>query len=241
MFILASCVIVVLWMTIKRVSLRAKVWRWKKLFNIKQHANTYQILRRNINGFSLSRKGRVDNDAMEYLYGEIEFVSFIALLSCVKPQKDTVFYDLGSGVGAAVFACAMVFDVKKCCGIELFPRLHQAALLQQKRLRNISGYAAKANRIQFIQGDFLTTNFFDATLIFINATAFIGATWVRLCKRLDHTSPGTTVISTSKPVASPAFRIVHTTRMMMSWGSVRIYLQKRQNEELICEKDNLDS
>ena len=67
---------------------------------------------------------RQKQDAIEYVYGEIEFLPFIALLSLDKPDSKTVFYDLGSGIGKAVLACAMVYPVHKSVGVELLPELY---------------------------------------------------------------------------------------------------------------------
>lgn len=69
----------------------------------------FQNLYEDVDGYSISRKARVKMDAFAYTYGEIEFLSFIALLSLVKPNENSVFYDLGSGTGKAVIAAAMVY------------------------------------------------------------------------------------------------------------------------------------
>ncbi|WP_242602198.1 hypothetical protein [Legionella nagasakiensis] len=178
----------------------------------------------------MSRKARENQDAMEYLYGEVDFISFIALLSCARPNKNTIFYDLGSGIGTAVLACTMVFHVKKSCGIELFSTLHNTALKQKENLRQTPGYATVARKIHFIHGDFLKTDFREATLIFINATAFIGDTWTALCQRLENVSPGTIIITTSKKIPSTVFSVMHATTVKMSWGLVTAYIQRRRTE-----------
>ncbi|ETO94469.1 hypothetical protein [Legionella oakridgensis] len=217
---------------------------WRKKLHIKQHLNIYQQLFADINGFKLSRKARASQDAMEYLYGEIDFVSFIALLSCTNPTKNTVFYDLGSGIGTAVLACTMVFDVKKSCGIELFSSLHQAALKQKEALEQIPEYSTAANKIHFIHGDFLKTNFYDATLIFINSTAFIGDTWSALCQRLNKMPAGTIIITTSKKLPSQDFHVIRATTVKMSWGLVTAYIQERlmqiKNKNPLHAVDNIE-
>lgn len=214
---------------IPRLRQQIKLNRWKNQHNLTRHFPVYQQLYQPINGFALSRQARRMNDALEYLYGEIEFLPFIALLSLTKPNRQTVFYDLGSGTGKAVIACAMVFPVKKSCGIELFQPLHQAAQSRKNSLSECSGYSEAANTVSFIQDNFLNCAWQEATLIFINATAFIGETWSALNQKLQSLAIGTIVITTTKPLcAGDAFELIQTTRVEMSWGWVNAYIQKRR-------------
>ena len=150
---------------------QAIIKRWFTSLSINKHHANYEQLFASVDGFALSRQARTSHDAMEYTYGEINFISFIALLSLTRPNSSTVFYDLGSGTGKAVLACAMVFNVQKSCGIELFSVLHQAALNQQQQLGILSDYHDKDNVIYFVNSNFLEADFSDATLLFINATA----------------------------------------------------------------------
>ncbi len=201
--------------------------RWSNALALDQHDNHYQQLYADIDGFALSRLARMPHDAMEYTYGEIDFISFIALLSLTHPDTNTIFYDLGSGTGKAVVATAMVFNVQKSAGIELFNTLHQAAVKQQQRLQQHPDYQGNAHAIHFINADFLHHDFSDATLIFINATALFGETWIALNQRLTETKPGTTIITTSKKLKSDAFIVKKMTPVSMSWGRVNAYIQQR--------------
>lgn len=206
--------------------------RWRLKLRLTKHEMCHQTLFETTNGFLLSQEARVPHDAMEYLYGEIQFLPFIALLSLVNPNKDTIFYDLGSGIGKAVLACAMVYNVKKCCGIELFALLHHAALRAQHSLKALPEYQEKERSIQFVHDTFLNADFSDATVIFINATAFFGPTWDELLKRLALLNSGTLVITTSKPLRLNCFKVIRETTVPMSWGVVRAYIQER-----VIEKD----
>ncbi|MCC5014337.1 MULTISPECIES: hypothetical protein [Legionella] len=207
-----------------------KLQRWRKSLSLNKHYKVYRQLYANVDGFALSKVERTKQDAPEYVYGEIDFESFIALLSLGKPGPSTVFYDLGSGVGKAVLACIMVFDVKKSCGIELFSSLHHCAQQQQQRLTCIRDYETKANRIKFIQGNFLETSVADANLIFINATAFFGETWLAISQLVEQIQPGALVITTSKTLRSDLFTLETVTQVKMSWGIVKAYIQQRQDQ-----------
>ena len=206
-----------------------QVKRWHRALHLKQHHTHFQMVVHNINGFALSREARAHHDAMEYTYGEIEFIPFIALIAMTHPTPTTRFYDLGSGTGKAVLACAMVFDMQAYCGVELFPALHDAALIQRDRLKQLPAYAQKTNLMHFINDDFLNIELTEASLIFVNATALLGETWDTLNQHLRaQTRPGTVIITTSKPlIAATMFSITHTTQVMMSWGIVSAYVHQR--------------
>ena len=203
-------------------------YRWFRALNLKTHQRHFDGLYQAVNGFALSQIARQKGDAMEYTYGEIEFIPFIALLSLVPPDKDTVFYDLGSGTGKAVLACAMVFKVKKSCGIELFEELHQSARDQKKYLERIPEYQEKAQTIDFIQTNFLQADISDATLIFINASALFGDTWGALLQRLRRLKPGTIILITSKKLSCDVFETKKETLIQMSWGVVKVFVFVRR-------------
>ncbi|KTD20193.1 hypothetical protein [Legionella londiniensis] len=226
--IIASAAIIIIIFGLVQFFKQAKIKRWRGMLHLDQHQLAYEGLYRDVDGFALSKSTRQLNDAIEYLYGEIDFVSFIALLSLAKPNSETVFYDLGSGTGKAVIACAMVFKVKKSFGIELFATLHQAALMQKERLRKKPAYSSIADRIHFIHDNFLQADFTGANMIFINASAFIGETWKALSQKLAKTQPGTIIIITSKMLPAPQFRLTRKTYVKMSWGIVSAYIYQRR-------------
>ena len=210
-----------------------KICRWKRLLQINAHLSMMAHLYQDVDGFAASKRARIKQDAMEYVYGEIELLSFMALLSLIKPDHNTVFYDLGCGSGKAVFACALVYDVKKSCGIELFAELYELAIQQKDRLMllvsddNNKIYAKKASTVCFINDNFLQADFNDATLIFINATGFFGATWEALNLLLSSIKSCQIVITTSKKLTIPVFKVMKITIMEMSWGLVKVYIHQR--------------
>lgn len=229
-FVLLSLLVLALSGAFYNTQLKTR-WRtqkWSKALQLEKHSATYEKLFKTVNGFELSRRSRALKDAPEYLYGEIDFFGFIALLSIEKPEKNTIFYDLGSGIGKAVIACMMVYDVQKSCGVELFSLLHQAAAQQQKILSTFDDYLNKASKIQFIEGDFLHIDFKEATYVFVNATAFVSVLWETLSQQIAD-SNAQVVISTSKPLKNTAFQVSRKLQIPMSWGPATVFIQKRAN------------
>ena len=205
-----------------------RIKRWFREFNLANHQKIFDDIFKHINGFHLSYNARGQQDAFEYVYGEIEFVSFIALLYLVEITENTIFYDLGSGVGKAVIACGMVFNIQKSCGIELFPELHHVAVNQKNYFSSLAHYQEKAKKIYFVHGNILDENIDEATLIFFNATGFFGSTLERINKRLEQAIACEVVITTSKPLSSEAFVVHQVTQISMSWGVVNAYIHQRK-------------
>ena len=201
--------------------------RWYRSLSLKTHQAAHDSIFKDINGFVLSKEARKHNEAIEYTYGEIEFLHIVALLSLTQPGPHTVFYDLGSGTGKAVLAAAMVFQTQKNTGIELFSPLYQAALTAQEQLQNLPDYHERAKTIQFINNNFLHTDFRDATLIFINATTFFGDLWDGLNQQLATVKHNTIVITTSRKLSPTFFTITRKTSIQMSWGVVNAYIHTR--------------
>lgn len=203
-----------------------KIKNWLKALDLKKHQAAFTKIYDSIDGFYLSKIARKDHDAFEYTYGEIDFLSFIALISLTHPDKNTRLYDLGCGVGKAIISCAMVYDMDLYCGIELFKDLHEVAVKQQKHLLRLPEYEINAKKISFICDDFLNVNLEDATLIFINSTAFVGLTWQLLNEKLAATSAAT-IITVSKKLTTEMFTVVFSTRVNMSWGVATVFIHKR--------------
>ncbi|MCA0404126.1 MAG: hypothetical protein LCH30_10075 [Proteobacteria bacterium] len=204
-----------------------RLWQWRKALGLRTKQKIFNKLYHLVNGFLLSQKARQRKDSPELVYGEIEFESFVALISITKPNKDTVFYDLGSGTGKAVIAASLVFAMKKSVGIELLEELHLCAHSQKERLLAIAAQEAKTTNIQFKRANFLNENVNEASLIFINATAFFGEHWLVISKKLEELNQDTIVISSSKKLKSNQFKHLYSTHLTMSWGIVEAFIQQR--------------
>jgi hypothetical protein len=211
---------------------------WYKQLQLLEHERHYQQLYAPINGFHLSKQARLGQDAVEYTYGEIDFFSFIGLLYHTSPHRQTVFYDLGSGTGKAVLACAMVFNVKKSCGVELFKPLHDAAVDVSEKLSQLSEYQQLETHIDWINNDFFNTDFSDADLVFINASTLVGDVWTRLNHHLLQLKNKTWIITTSKKLHAEHFTIVQSLPVQMSWGIVNAYIHQRLSQ--VEPNDNIE-
>lgn len=99
-------------------------------------------------------------------YGETGYESFKLIMDSYEAyfNDDTVFYDLGSGLGKLVFHVGMMSNAKKSCGIEY-----------SKERYNVSiDYLNKypKENIMFINDSFLNVDLSDATVIYTDNTLF---------------------------------------------------------------------
>lgn len=204
------------------------LYQWRKKLKIKTHQKTFDVLYKNVNGFALSKSARQNNDSIELLYGEINFESFIALLSCCEINEQTRFYDLGSGTGKAVIATALVYPIKKAVGIERLETLYNCAnQLKQKLIRETRDDSF-AQRIEFIYSDFFLCDLEKADLVFINATAFIGDAWTKVASHLQQLKKNSRCISISKKLPAKEFKLELETRVEMSWGIAFAYIHRKR-------------
>jgi hypothetical protein len=217
---------------------RQHIRRWRRMHALDKHEAVFNQLYKNIDGFALSRAARINQDALEYVYGEIEFESFIALLSICKPNNDTIFYDLGSGTGKAVLACSMVFNITYSVGVELFSNLHHCAEERHQCLKMLPNYQQNAQKITFINDNLLSVTLTQSTLVFINATLFLGELWRQISYHLEQLPPQALVISTTKPINSKKFTIEKITIVTMSWGLVNAFIQRRLSQDYLT--DNIE-
>ena len=101
------------------------------------------------------------------IYGEILESGISTILSKLILTPDDLFLDLGSGTGRVVLQVYLEKGVSSC-GIEFIEKRHKIA---EKSLVDLQ---AKVNQplVLFIQGDFFTMDWSEATIIFMCNTCF---------------------------------------------------------------------
>jgi len=100
-------------------------------------------------------------------YGETGYSSIEELINHYSNyfNKDTVFYDLGSGLGKIVIHVGIKYDVKKSCGIEYSKERYLKSL---ELLKNFN----HNQNINFINDNILNCDLSDATVIYTDNTLF---------------------------------------------------------------------
>ena len=102
------------------------------------------------------------------VYGEIMYEGTNSLINKFSNHfnKDTVFYDLGSGLGKMVLHIGMQCGVKKSIRIEFSQERFNAS----KKIKD--NYAKDFNNIYFKWGNILDCDLSDASVIYMDNTVF---------------------------------------------------------------------
>jgi len=100
------------------------------------------------------------------IYGEITYKGVEGLVNRFNKyfNKDTIFYDLGSGLGKLIMHIALKYPIKKACGIEYSVERYQGAIDSQQL------YCSHLTNIKFINDSILNVNISDATVIYFDNT-----------------------------------------------------------------------
>lgn len=192
--------------------------------NLAKAREIFNELYKDIDGISisLSERNKLNITSKEFVYGEIEFDSFIELLEKIKPKPEDIFYDLGSGTGKPCTAIGLVYDIKKAIGYEILESLIE---ISNKILEKLKQKVTNLPEIEFKKGNFLEEDFSEGTIIFSHATCFEDSTMEKLEEKLKQLKQGSKILLITKKLKSESFQLLEEGDKKMSWGyaTYRIY------------------
>ena len=161
----------------------------------------------------------------EFIYGEIDFLSFYTILKRATPSTTDIFYDLGSGSGKTVISAMLYFNLKKAIGIELLPPLYKQSKTQlQKATQEYEDDKACLKRIELINDNFLNADFQDADIIYVAATCFSDITWHQLIEKMARLKPGSRIIVTTRTIEHEQIKCIYKGIDLMSWGLCPVHI-----------------
>ncbi|ETV84729.1 hypothetical protein H257_03836 [Aphanomyces astaci] len=197
-----------------------------------------------------ARKDFSEFDTTSFVYGEISFFPFADILDSISadiPVGNGVFYDLGSGVGKAVMAAALVHKFHKAIGIEQLKPLVDFSHARVDRLMETNDVAGQT--ISYLCGSFFDHKWSDGDVVFCHSTCFspryvfvislpmvgcldtkdmMDSMWERISKDAEQLKQGAYFISVSHILASPLFEVLRTLTVQMGWGNCTVYIQRRR-------------
>ncbi|HAU4045947.1 TPA: hypothetical protein U2K22_003205 [Legionella pneumophila] len=202
--------------------------------NIEKKTRILEVLYKKVHAKSSSIRYRLLHfiQNKEFIYGEIDFLSFYTILERTSPSTKDVFFDLGSGSGKAVLSAILFFNVNKSIGIELLPPLYEQsnkqlekAIQQFHQYDDEKEYLPQMEHVQFFNDSFLHYDFGDADIIYVAATCLSDPTWNELISKMAALKPGSRIIVTSRMIHHEQFETIYQGVELMSWGlcPVRIY------------------
>tara|TARA_Y100000385_G_scaffold287717_1_gene352555 strand:+ start:1474 stop:2046 length:573 start_codon:yes stop_codon:yes gene_type:complete len=113
-------------------------------------------------------------------YGEITQIGTNNIVEKFKDyfNTNTVFYDLGSGLGKMVIHIGVEYGVKKSIGIEYSKERYEGALFLKE------SFAKEHNNIEFHCGNYILHDLSDATVIYLDNTCFPDEIFLRMYEGL---------------------------------------------------------
>lgn len=186
----------------------------------------------NIDGYSVSHEARRDiEDKSEILYGELPPETWQKIVERTDVKKDGVFVDVGSGTGRIVMLSHLMFDFKKCIGIELLQGLYDKSCEVKEIFdREIRPQIASqvANReLDFLCKNILDADLRDADLLFMNHPFKDRALFEVLEEKfLRELQPKTKIVTTIRALKNPAFKQLGSEKYEFSWGESTAYFHE---------------
>lgn len=193
---------------------------WQRKYRYYRFINKIDRLFQHHNAFLIAKEASEGLNDSSYIYGEVTVSTLLDLLAMLSPNVNDVFYDLGSGIGKTLLVVKWRYPEVNVKGIEKLAALHAVAeQIAQKQT---------SHPITPICADFLEWDFTDATIVFINATAFSVPLWNALLEKLWMLKPQTKIIVTSKTLPENGFIERYAGMEQMSWGLCSTYIYEKR-------------
>ncbi|ETV94615.1 hypothetical protein H310_11877 [Aphanomyces invadans] len=188
-------------------------------------------------GKAISRQEREDNGMLtqkSLVYGEVDYLAFLATLRKIPIEPHWTFTDLGSGTGRAVFIARLNFDFSRCTGIEILRGLHDAAAdvcsNYNEFVRPVVSTTSTPLEASFFHCSLLDLDWSHTDVCFANSTCFDSALIAAMAEKASAMRPGSYFITFTKPLPADIapFDIVDKERRNMSWGPATVYIHQRR-------------
>lgn len=163
-------------------------------------------------------------DQSEFTYGEIEFIGLIALMELVAPRPNSVFWDLGCGVGKCLVAMALLCpSLKSANGVELLPALCDLCKRTVQSLRPPSPMA----KITVVEGDLLKVDWSGADLVYMASICFPDELMDAVVEKSKALKVGAVVLTLKNFPENDCFEVRHQVRVRMTWGKTAVFVLQK--------------
>jgi SAM-dependent methyltransferase len=180
------------------------------------------------------------------MYGEVDVLGMSRILfgKHITLRKGGVFYDLGSGTGRAVIASALLHNWERVWGIEILDSLSRLAggVLDNYdlKVRDLREDGVTEQKIGFTRASLLDVNWCDGDVVFMSSTCFDKALMDSVRERAKGMKVGSYLISVTKRLKSPHFKLVGSQLVKQSWGEATCHIQVRLPEHIMLPVSDTD-
>ncbi len=160
-------------------------------------------------------------------YGEILYSSIDLIIENISINEDDIFYDLGSGIGKVPLYFFLKTPIKKAYGIEASATRHECAerIYQKVKQQSPELFLEGKRKLKTMQGNFLGSDIFDATIIYSCSTCFDEELLKEMGKLFEH-CPNLKYVISMKPIPFSA-TLKKVLEVECTWDKVECYLYKR--------------
>lgn len=153
-------------------------------------------------------------------YGEILPSSVTTIINLLNVEKNDVFYDLGSGSGKVVTQFFLQTEAKKNTGIELVPFRHNIAIQIKNKLQKTFPDKFITQQLQFINGDILTHDLNDATIVYMCSTCFSNELLQKITNKLNESNNIRAIITLKElPTLHKKLKNKQITKIPCTWST----------------------
>ncbi len=190
--------------------------------------SVFHTLYSGVDGYALSLKGRrqISYVSKAHIYGEVTPEGFLKMFSDLEIKPNGIFYDLGSGTGKGVILASIFGNFSRLTGIEILKELYDSSKkvlrLYEETVKPILPEDKKKQVLDFVNGDFLEYDFFDADLVFSHSTCFYDELMIALERKCLNLKKGTKILLVTKTFQSPFFRLIKSAEYPMTWGKTTV-------------------
>ena len=136
----------------------------------------------------------IDSSGGHEAYGELTIRGVREIRELLKPQRDDVFVDLGSGAGRCVLQAALEWPCRSCIGVELSESRHRAGEVALAR----AGSAVQ-ERVRLYHDDLLCCPACEeASIVYVASLLFDDAFMTKLGARLAALPKLRTVVTLTR-------------------------------------------
>ena len=176
------------------------------------------------NPFSISKRFiQHHSHSEEYTYGETPLTTFADIAKEAKITSCDTVYELGCGRGRVSF-WLKCFTGCKVVAVDIVPEFISHAKRIQRKL--------KVDQIEFINENFLETNFGEANVVYLYGTCLEEQSIKALIEKFRALKPGTRIITVSYALNDfnddKVFETMKHFTSKFTWGEGEVYIQMKK-------------
>ena len=140
-----------------------------------------------------------------------------------------------------VISSALLYPFKQCIGVEYLSNLHNVSLFHKNKYENefpklletnkhLFPYHTQLPKVDFVNGNFLETDWSDGTFVFTNSVTFSNDIMEGLFDRAQLLQKGSFFINTSSHIPLKYINKWETFKpfsRLMSWGLASIFIHRK--------------